>query len=174
MSFNCQTKCHIYLTPPISTPLFHLRQQFVEMTNHGMDVMNHHIIWYQSDKIYESSSILYLIMNKTQKCSSCRSKSSVHEVPGPLSCGDNCSDFYRLLKLYRHFTAASAFQASDRFRAPPLRVTRCQICQRGCSSCDSPFSSRLHICGALQLSIYFFQIQVHLSEHKSPWLCRKL
>ena len=84
-------------------------------------------------------------MNKTKKCSSYRSKSSVHEVPGPLSCGDNCSDFYRLLKLYRHFTAASAFQASDRFRAPHLRVTRCQICQRGCSSCDSPFSSRLHV-----------------------------
>ena len=106
--------------------------------------------------LYESSSILYFIMNKTQKCSSCRSKSSVHEVPGPLSCGDNCSDFYRLLKLYRHFTAASAFQASDRFRAPPLRVTRCQICQRGCSSCDSPFSSRLHMWSITTVNIFFY------------------
>ena len=114
-------------------------------------------------------------MNKTQKCSSCRSKSSVHEVPGPLSCGDNCSDFYRLLKLYRHFTAASAFQASDRFRAPHLRVTRCQICQRGCSSCDSPFSSRLHICGALQLSIYFFKykyISPNISHHGCVENCK--
>ena len=94
------------------------------------------------------------IMKETKK-SSYQSKSSVHEVPGPLSCGDNCSDFYRLLKLYRHFTAASAFQASDRFRAPPLRVTRCQICQRGCSSCDSPFSSRLHMWSITTVNIFF-------------------